>query len=78
MAVRNILGEVDAALADTPVILLNGARQTGKSTLVKAIAAKVWSSRAKVSQQSSPGFIELWSLQSRMAYGIRNREQGDS
>jgi argininosuccinate synthase len=25
------------------------------------------------SQQSSPGFIELWSLQSRMAYGIRNR-----
>jgi argininosuccinate synthase len=30
------------------------------------------------SQQASPGFIELWSLQSRMAYGIRNREQGDS
>jgi argininosuccinate synthase len=26
------------------------------------------------SQQASPGFIELWSLQSRMAYGIRNRE----
>jgi argininosuccinate synthase len=25
------------------------------------------------SQQSSPGFIELWTLQSRMAYGIRNR-----
>jgi argininosuccinate synthase len=25
------------------------------------------------SQQSSPGFIELWSLQSRMAYGIRQR-----
>ena len=30
------------------------------------------------SQQSSPGFIELWSLQSRMAYGIRNREREDS
>jgi argininosuccinate synthase len=30
------------------------------------------------SQQASPGFIELWSLQSRMAYGIRNREQGES
>jgi argininosuccinate synthase len=27
------------------------------------------------SQQASPGFIELWSLQSRMAYAIRNREQ---
>jgi argininosuccinate synthase len=25
------------------------------------------------SQASSPGFIELWSLQSRMAYGLRNR-----
>jgi argininosuccinate synthase len=25
------------------------------------------------SQQSSPGFIELWTLQSRMAYKIRNR-----
>jgi argininosuccinate synthase len=27
------------------------------------------------SQQASPGFIELWSLQSRMAYGIRNRKR---
>jgi argininosuccinate synthase len=25
------------------------------------------------SQQASPGFIELWSLQSRMAYRVRNR-----
>jgi argininosuccinate synthase len=25
------------------------------------------------SQQASPGFIELWSLQTRMAYGVRNR-----
>jgi argininosuccinate synthase len=28
------------------------------------------------SQQASPGFIELWSLQSRMAYRIRNRDSG--
>jgi argininosuccinate synthase len=27
------------------------------------------------SQQSSPGFIELWTLQSRMAFGIRNRKK---
>jgi argininosuccinate synthase len=27
------------------------------------------------SQQASPGFIELWSLQTRMAYAIRNREK---
>jgi argininosuccinate synthase len=29
------------------------------------------------SQQASPGFIELWSLQSRMAYGVRNRRPDD-
>ena len=26
------------------------------------------------SQEASPGFIELWSLQSRMAYAVRNRQ----
>ncbi|MBA2506136.1 MAG: argininosuccinate synthase [Thermoleophilaceae bacterium] len=30
------------------------------------------------SQQASPGFIELWSLQSRMAYRVRNRERKDT
>jgi argininosuccinate synthase len=30
------------------------------------------------SQEASPGFIELWSLQSRMAYGIRNRGNEDA
>ena len=30
------------------------------------------------SQQASPGFIELWSLQSRMAYAIRNRGRDHS
>jgi argininosuccinate synthase len=29
------------------------------------------------SQQASPGFIELWSLQSRMAYAVRNRVKGN-
>ncbi len=28
------------------------------------------------SQEASPGFIELWSLQSRMAYAVRNRDKG--
>lgn len=28
------------ALADTPVVLLNGARQTGKSTLAQTLAAR--------------------------------------
>jgi len=28
------------------------------------------------SQQASPGFIELWSLQTRMAYRVRDRDRG--
>lgn len=36
---RNLESQLRAALADTPVVLLNGARQTGKTTLVKQIAA---------------------------------------
>jgi argininosuccinate synthase len=28
------------------------------------------------SQEASPGFIELWSLQSRMAWRVRNRGEG--
>jgi hypothetical protein len=35
---RNIVHRVDAALADTRVVLLNGARQVGKSTLARELA----------------------------------------
>ncbi|MDT7858411.1 ATP-binding protein [Rubrivirga sp. S365] len=35
---RNVTPELRDALADTPVVLLNGARQTGKSTLARALA----------------------------------------
>lgn len=35
---RNIAGRVRAALGDTPVVLLHGARQTGKTTLVRSLA----------------------------------------
>lgn len=34
---RNIAGAIKTALSDTPVVLLNGARQTGKSTLVQSL-----------------------------------------
>ena len=37
---RNIEASIQQALADTPVVLLNGARQTGKTTLAQAIAEK--------------------------------------
>jgi len=39
MYTRHISPLLVDALADTPVVLLNGARQTGKSTLVKSLAA---------------------------------------
>lgn len=38
MIQRNVSPQLRAALADTPVVLLNGARQTGKSTLARALA----------------------------------------
>ena len=36
---RHLEPHLLTALADTPVVLLNGTRQTGKSTLVRALAA---------------------------------------
>jgi energy-coupling factor transporter ATP-binding protein EcfA2 len=39
MIKRHISSSLLEALSDTPVVLLTGARQTGKSTLVKAIAS---------------------------------------
>jgi uncharacterized protein len=39
MIQRHIHDSVRRAMADTPVVLLNGARQTGKTTLAQAIAA---------------------------------------
>jgi len=35
---RHVHARLNEALADTPVVLLNGARQTGKSTLVKSLS----------------------------------------
>ena len=42
---RNIEPLLLAALADTPVVLLNGARQTGKSTLTQRLAKNKWPAR---------------------------------
>lgn len=36
---RNLAPALEAALADTPVVLVSGARQTGKSTLVQSMVA---------------------------------------
>ena len=37
---RNILKRLNSALADTRVVLLNGARQVGKGTLAQELARK--------------------------------------
>lgn len=42
---RFLLGRAAAALADTPVVFIQGARQTGKSTLVRALLANVGDAR---------------------------------
>lgn len=45
MLQRNITENLRAALADTPVVLLNGARQTGKSTLVQHLVKEGYHAR---------------------------------
>jgi uncharacterized protein len=40
MLSRNITPQIIEALSDTPVVMLNGARQTGKSTLAKALISE--------------------------------------
>src|ERR1700752_2969920 len=42
---RNITPVLQAALADTPVVLLIGARQTGKSTLAQELASTLHPAR---------------------------------
>lgn len=41
MYIRHITSQILSAIADTPVILINGARQTGKSTLMEWISNNV-------------------------------------
>ena len=46
-------GHVADALCDTPVVLVQGARQTGKTTLVEAISAETTPARAYVTLDSA-------------------------
>ena len=48
------------------------------NALYDAALAGFGESGGLFSQHASPGFIELWSLQSRMAYAIRNRGKDES
>jgi argininosuccinate synthase len=49
-------------------------RRSSPHALYDAALAGFGESGGLFSQQSSPGFIELWSLQSRMAHQVRNRD----
>ncbi len=57
------------------------AKRGGAVVAQRSLRRRRWPGSASpgglFSQQASPGFIELWSLQSRMAYAIRNRVQED-
>jgi argininosuccinate synthase len=50
-------------------------RRSSPNALYDATLASFTESGGLFSQHASPGFIELWTLQSRMAYEIRNREK---
>ncbi len=50
-------------------------RRSSDAALYDAELAGFGASGGLFSQQASPGFIELWSLQSRMAHAIRNRSK---
>jgi argininosuccinate synthase len=52
-------------------------KRTSPNALYDPELAGFGESGGLFSQQASPGFIELWSLQSRMAYAIRNRVKED-
>jgi argininosuccinate synthase len=56
---------------------LRPVRRESPNALYDPALAGFGESGGLFSQQASPGFIELWSLQSRMAYGIRNRGKGE-
>jgi hypothetical protein len=45
MLTRNLTHSIIEALSDTPVVMLNGARQTGKSTLAKSLTSKSYPAR---------------------------------
>jgi argininosuccinate synthase len=51
-------------------------KRSSPNALYDAALASFTESGGLFSQHASPGFIELWTLQSRMAYAIRNREEG--
>lgn len=52
--------------------------RTSPNAVYDADLASFAESGGLFSQASSPGFIELWSLQSRMAHRIRQRGEGES
>jgi argininosuccinate synthase len=50
--------------------------RSSPNAVYDALLATFESGGALFHQQASPGFIELWSLQSRLAYRLREREEG--
>jgi argininosuccinate synthase len=53
-------------------------KRSSPNALYDSALASFTESGGLFSQQASPGFIELWTLQSRMAYEIKKRQSGKS
>jgi argininosuccinate synthase len=56
--------------------LYKGTARSSPNAVYDAALATFETSGGLFSQQASPGFIELWSLQSRMAHRLRTRQEG--
>ena len=66
----------DYVATDQPVALVTLLGSCVAACLYDPALAGFGESGGLFSQQASPGFIELWSLQSRMAYKVRQRARG--
>ena len=71
---ENVTGEITMRLYKGRAVAVS---RSSPNALYDEALAGFSESGGLFSQQASPGFIELWSLQSRMAYGVRNRGKGE-
>jgi argininosuccinate synthase len=69
-----VTGEIGVRLYKGSVRVVT---RSSPNAVYDAALASFAQSGGLFSQQASPGFIELWSLQSRMAYRLHNEERGE-
>lgn len=70
---RNLLPRIEDALADTPVVLLQGARQTGKTTLARELSESGTSTRRYVTLDDAAALAAARSNPSAFLEGLGER-----